>query len=1194
MAVAVERDEVERPFIEQLKAMGWQHVHGPDLKGESRAWHDVLLTERLAKALKRINLHSGSPWMTDANAARAIAELGGAAIGDRGLLGANFAATDTLLHGAQIPGHPSLHGDDDTHVQYIDWRIDDGPELVAGRNDFLVVDQLEVRTSGGEKSVLDLVLFVNDIPLAVVECKNPHGSDPLGLAIRDLRAYTGEPLDYDERERRDVPCGVPELFTTVQLLIAATGDTAHLGTISSAEEHFAAWRSIAPEEEGTLRRELRQAKILDPTPEGEAPAPLTEQQKLIGVVLRPANLLNIVRHYVLALPLKDGSAVKAVCRHQQYRAVEKAVRKLRTGRTRLDPGPDMDGRGGVIWHTQGSGKSLTMAFLARRLHMHKDPALNLFTIVVITDRTQLQDQLAAAVRISGSEVEVGETQSEVEGLLRGGGRRVVFAMIQKYGAGGRLTFAKDADGNADGDDRDLAAEPRARVAGAKGGPDTATRPRFPRCNDSTRILILIDEAHRSHTSVLHACLREAVPNAARIGFSGTPIMRGRLEDTGRIFGIEPDGRFLDEYRMDEAERDGVVVQVRYEGRTGEGRVRDGAALDRKFDDLVRRRSPQEQAALARRWNRPTERDVAESVPMIRAKAADILEHYVTSVLPGGFKAQVAAVSRDAVVRYRFALRDARDELLLRVEEFDPWALRGRVPERLERDELLLLRAWQYRNVLRRIDFVPVISAGAERKERRWLEWTDATRQAKHIERFLEDFPQLPPDNPWAAAGPAAPVVAASPSQPTGLPWSSPPMGRTGAVRRDDEAAQPIAFLIVKSMLLTGFDAPIEQVLYLDRPIRDAELLQAVARVNRPAPGKAGGYVVDYYGVFENLAETLADYRDDAPILCSVPDIGSEVPAMRDAAKEVRSFLARMGIDDAERPGDIAEALFAFHDEGDRHAFDELLGDFLRAVERVLPHEDALDHIPDARKWAWLQKRLRRHYRDAPGGTFTLRGYGRKVRAMIAEHLELPEIEQVIPPVSITSAAFDDAVREIREPRVAAAEMRHALRFHLEERVKREDPAKFTALSKALEDVLRDLHGRFEEQCERLHELIAEARREEAKDPRMAGLSVVEQRVYSQLEDRLASHPAFDQPDAELLRRLSTGACEVIAEAFAKVTYLGRNENLHSLTADIFTRLFEEGLMPKDADFAPLQELSHSLAGFAGSNRSSFTRWRPAQ
>jgi type I restriction enzyme R subunit len=347
-------------------------------------------------------------------------------------------------------------------------------------------------------------------------------------------------------------------------------------------------------------------------------------------------------------------------------------------------------------------------------------------------------------------------------------------------------------------------------------------------------------------------------------------------------------------------------------------------------------------------------------------------------------------------------------------------------------------------------------------------------------------------------------------------------------------------------------------------------------------------------VFENLAETLAGYRDDAPVVSSVPNVASDVPEMKRAAEEVEVLLARLGIGNTDRPSEIAEALFAFHDEGDRYAFDELLGEFLRAVERVLPHEDALEHIPAARRWALLQKRLRRHYRDAPGGTFTLRGYGRKVRAMIAEHLELPEIEQVIPPVSITSEAFDDAVRAIPEPRVAAAEMRHALRFHLEERVKREDPAKYTSLSKALEDVLRELHGRFEEQCERLHELIEEARQEEAGDPRLAGLSVMEQRVHNQLEDRLTGHPAFDTPDAELLRRLSVGVCDVITETVGKVTYLGRSENVHALAAEIFHQLINDGLMPKEADFAPLQELSQFLAGFAEDNRSWFTRRGQAQ
>ncbi|MCP3818849.1 type I restriction endonuclease [Streptomyces sp. A3M-1-3] len=1232
----VERDEVETPFVQQLKAMGWQHVHGPDLKREGRAYEDVLLKQRLTTAVKKINrLHGGnSPWMTDDHAARAIAELQAVSAGSDGrrLLDANFTSTARLLSGTQMPG-VKAHRGQDPHVEYIDYRPDEeaGGREITERNDFLAVTQLEVRTSGGEKSVLDIVLFVNGIPLVVVECKSPDLANPIGDAVRDLRAYSGNPLAYDERKDRRgaVPPGVPPLFKTVQLVIAADGRTAQLGTISSDEEHYAAWRSVSPERDSVLRRELRAAGLLKvpsddadkAQPDGRVPAirkalpELTEQQKLIGVVLRPAHLLNIVRHYVIALPVKGSTSgarrIKVVCRHQQYRAVEKMLLKLRTGRTRLDLGAVRDERGGVIWHTQGSGKSLSMAFLTRRLHMHPDPELNQFTVVVVTDRTQLQDQLSGALRVSGSEVDIAKTQADVEGMLKRGRRGVVFAMIQKYG--GRFAFEGDADGGG-GDDRDLAEEFQDEQARIDAGEDPARlgekpeekgegnetgekfrRPTFPECSTSPRYLVMVDEAHRSHTSVLHACLRKAVPNAAYVGFTGTPITKGRLTDTFRIFGGEPAQPYIDRYSMDEAETDGVVVRVRYEGRAGEGKVKDGKKLDAKFDDLIKHRSAEEKQALARRWSNPTERDIAESAPMIRKKALDMLEHYVTSVLTAGFKAQVAAVSRVATVRYRAALRDARDELLARVAHFTSQPFPGRGVETLEYAELVLLRTWQYRSLLRRIAFVPVISAGAERKERRWLEWTDPTRRDRHIERFLQDLPQLRPAKaPYLEGAPANPRVTAaakpSLSQSSALPWSppSPRMGQTGRVDHGDEEDTPIAFLIVKSMLLTGFDAPIEQVLYLDRPIRDAELLQAVARVNRPASGKDAGFVVDYYGVFANLAQTLAAYREDTYVMGSLLDIEAELPGLREAAENVQECLDDLGITDLDAPGGLPRAVLLLNDESDRHGFDEVLGTFLRSVDRVLPHEDALDHIPDARRWAMLQKRVRRHYRDAPGGTFTLRAYGRKVREMIADHLELESVEQRIPPVSITDAAFDLAVREVQEhsPREAAAEMQHALRFHLEERVRREDPARYNTLSQALADVLESLRDRWEDQIEELGDLIEQARSEVADDPRLVGLSRMERRVYGILEERFTADPAFDNPGAEQLRGLATGVCEVIDVVVGRVSYRGRSQDVSYLAAHIVERLRDVVPMPHGVNFDALERLGEYIAAFAGDTHGS--------
>ncbi|MBP0455082.1 type I restriction endonuclease subunit R [Kitasatospora sp. RG8] len=1169
MAVQTERDEVERPIVAQLQAMGWRHAPGTEVG--TLDVETPLLVDELGEALRRINVRASDrePWMDGTDVKRSIAELVSASLG-KGVAQANFDATDLLLSGLVLTGPSAAHGGASATVQYIEWH-----EERAALNEFTVVDQLRVRNRSGEVSVLDIVLFVNGIPLVAVECKSPDLADPIRSAVLDLRHYAGDPVADDERDDAAlfIPAGVPELFRTVQLLVAATAESAYLGTVTSTPDHFHPWRSIEPQSEATLRAEL-------PDHIGK----LNERHKLVGVVLRPAALLNVVRHYIIPLPVETESGgtrtVKAVARHQQYRATEKSVHRLLTGRTRGDSVAD-DERGGIIWHTQGSGKSLTMTFLVRRIHLHH--RLSEFMVVVVTDRTQLQDQLSKTLKLSESDVETAATRPEMEGLLRDGGRRVVFAMIQKYGTG--FTFAAEATG--DEDDRDLAEEYQ-EAARASVGREADTQPpavNFPECNTSSDILVLVDEAHRSHTNTLHAALRKAIPRAAKIGFTGTPIMTGRLEDTRRIF-----GGFLDTYRMAEAEHDRVVVRIRYEGRTGEGKVFDKDGLDRNFADLVRDLTDDKRNALRRS---PTARDVAETQPMIRAKAEDMLEHWVTWVLPGGgFKAQVAAVSRKAAVEYHHALRLARDALLTELAAFEPESVAGLPLEKLPRRQRYLYQAHQYRALLRRIDFVPIISPGAERKRREWLHWTDKDRQKAYIERFHQAFPHLPSEPEWVATTPFhVPASDAPTTSPAGdNPWSKvafeQPQTKEAIGPDPVHPESPIAFLIVKSMLLTGFDAPREQVLYLDRPIRDAELLQAVARVNRPMPGKDVGYVVDYHGVFEHLSGALAAYQQ-ADIDDTMRSLSEEIDGLGPAAEAVRTYLRAHGVTEADLAdlGRLGSAALAFEDETARFGYDEVLNQFLAVLERVLPHEHGLDYVADARRWGTLQKRIRRLYRDAPGGAFTLRRYGRKVRAMIADHLEGPEIEQVIAPVSLASQVFDDRVRAL-PPREAAAEMGHALRFHLEERVKREDPAKYAKLSERLEEILRELAGRFEEQIEVFGPLIEQARREDEEDPKLAGLSPLEQRVYRLLEQLIAENPGVARRDGAT-RPLVDVVCDTAAQIMVKVSFQGQHQDLDALANSIQNQLIKGGMRPAGSDWAPLRDIAQSLAAYAADNRRQF-------
>ncbi|WP_208877533.1 type I restriction endonuclease subunit R [Streptomyces armeniacus] len=1170
-----EQDEAERPFAAQLESMRWTHVRGSELTEEDREPGHPLLTGRLAEAVRRINpatprhAADGTPtpassWLDESAVGEVVGRLRRLVEHTDGptLEDANREATRLLLGGTTMRA-PS--GRDDP-VHYIDW------EPGSSRNDFLAVSQFQVRTPGGRTATLDLVLFVNGIPLAVVECKSPDLADPLGDAIRDLRAYAGRPLDTDERPGREHPCGVPAVFATAQLLVAADGTQAALGTISADEAHYAAWRSVTPdyEDDKALHREMRRAQQESLPGERHflaAGQDINGQHRLIAITLNQPNLLNIVRHYICELPVKNDAGevvkrVKAVCRHQQYRAVEKIVHGLRTRPSRLAPGAVEDDRGGVVWHTQGSGKSLTMAFLVRRLHMNRDPALNAFTVLVITDRKQLQDQLSEALQRSESPLQTAESQADVEGMLeyagRPGGRMVVFAMIQKYlGRVPGLVLDETArDERSLADDfeqarqRIDAGEDPADVVDPVPAENPARRREFRWCSDSDKVLVLIDEAHRSHASVLHACLRDAVPNAARIGFTGTPILQGRKKLSSEIF-----GRTIDVYRMDEAEADGVVVPVRYEGRTGPAQVTEGEDLNTRFADLLAPLTAKQKEALRGRWNRPTGRDVAESVPMIRAKAVDMLIHYVKGPLRRGFKAQVAAVSREAAVLYRHALRDARAELMARVRSFDPDRLRGVDPRDYRaypkdpfNDDLLLLKAWQFQRVLRRIDFVPVISAGVEQKSGRWREWTDPDCQAEHIARFLQPLPTPPPENPWATEHPEEERKGDPPPLGGTNPWSK--SGLPPALAEEP----PVAFLIVKSMLLTGFDAPVEQALYLDRPIRDAELLQAVARVNRPAPRKELGLVVDYYGVLKDLTVTLATYRDDpSPEVREggMRDMATEVPGLEAAAAEVERFLGDREITGLHSRAGMVNAMLMLADEDDRAEFDRLLSEFMRSLDRVLPHEAALGHVADAQWWTLLQKRVRRLYRDAPDGDFSLRAYGREVREMIADHLSLPQITQEIVPVSINDPEFDAAVERLANVRLAAAEQQHGLRYHLEQHERRERPQLYEELSKELDRVLREFDGRWEEMKRELGALIVRARQQDEANPALAGLTPAERLMHAQLADRLAREgDGLALPD-EQLRDLGVQVCAAVTARVTLASFRSQESHLTSLETEIF-------------------------------------------
>jgi type I restriction enzyme R subunit len=984
-----ELETVEKPFVEQLQMMGWRYVEG-DLDAPAHtsrtSFTEVIQEATLRRQLHALNLDpNGQPWLDGERLSQAISAM--TRIPAHRLMEANQGATELLLGGLRVEGLRGWDGGRGQTIQFIDWAH---PE----RNEFTVVNQYRVDcppgyTRGKAFIVPDLVLLVNGIPLVVVECKSPSVPEPLAEAVDQLRRYSNQRRASGEVDDNE---GNEPLFHTNQLLIATSFDEARVGSVGAAFRHYAAWKTVVgPDGQGT---EAEVAAAL-----GKAQP--SEQERLVAGLLRPAHLLDVVRHFMLFMTA-DGQTVKSVCRYQQYRAVNRAIHRLRTGKTRRQDG-EHDRRGGIVWHTQGSGKSLTMVFLMRKLRT--DPLLRRMKVVVVTDRHDLERQLSDTATLTGQNLLRATSANDLKRHLRRQGPDIVFGMIQKQRGG------------------DAAGEPGLR---AEDRPKAAVREPAPRpypsevLNEDEAILVLVDEAHRGQAGDLQATLLAGLPNCARIGFTGTPILMGDKKRTHEIF-----GEFIDRYTIREAEADGAIVPILYEGRTAEGAVKDGANLDDLFEDLFREHTPEELEAIKAKY--ATKGQIFEAPDLIRDKARDMLRHYVTNILPNGFKAQVVAYSRLAVVRYLDAFTTARDQLLAEAEGLSP-------DDKALGDEALCTRppavqaqvqAWRWREVLRRIEFAPIISGG-NNDDPAWKQWTDSAAQERRIKRFK------------------LPLLHADPAK-----------------------ADPLAFLIVKSMLLTGFDAPIEGVMYLDRPIREAELLQTIARVNRTGHGKQFGIVVDYYGLAHHLREALNVYAED-DIDGALQSLKDEIPVLRDRHLRVVDLFHSRGIDSV---ADTEACVEALADERLRAEFAVKLKAFLGMLDVVLPRPEGLPFAADAKKLAFIYARARNRYRDTP---VLGKDVGAKVRKLIDDHVVSMGVDPKIPPVSLTDADF--GTRLAREPndRAKASEMEHAIRAHIREHLD-QDPVAYRKLSERLRDVLAELGEQWDELSKALQGLVDEIR-----------------------------------------------------------------------------------------------------------------------
>lgn len=1041
----------ERSIADLLRALGWSEIIAAEPSSEVPEdgrdnYRDELLVDRFREKICVIN-----PELDEQQLNRVYEQVRHVT-SEPDLVEANKSFTELLLQGIVVPGVPGQNGGRSRRVRLVDWGEPASNDLRVIRNFRLDRPLAE----GSPSVVLDYVLFVNGLPLAVIRDPAPDRTPTVSEAIADLRSYTGE--------RQDGPLEtIPGLFSYTQVLVATDGSTrALLGTITSAPEHFAEWKSVEPTRQEQIRAEF-----------GLSPNRLTSLERLVIGALRPAHLLDLIRNFT-AFQQTDDRVMKLVARYPQFRAVHRITNRLLTG----EPGAPgrKDRRGGVVWHTQGSGKSYTMAFLIRK--MRTTPGLSDFKVVVAVDRVDLRKQLNDSLALSGETVRPAGGVLHARELLSDGVPDVVLIMMQHAQRDDSLPDAEN--------------EPERLGTGV-----LDSRVHFPELTRSMKVVVIADEAHRTQGGWLHSRLQRGLPGAAWIGFTGTPLTK---EDKLRRRTTGVFGKFFDTYTLRESVADGATVPIRYEQRRSEAFLVDRVALDAEYAEEVGG-TPEDRETEQRKLNT---RQILESEDLIAAKARDMLRHWVSIVLPNGFKAQVATALRLAAVRYHDALHRARDDLVAELVAYR--AVKEQDPDYDHPDRRFLEAALPFEPLLRIVDFVPVISPGDRRDPRTgeirrdppdWARWTSGSAHDTHIALFKARLPapetigsggpstaEVPGPGPWTSievrpelasrgAGPWDYVETADDDlnyRPAASP-SSPSQGPGGG-------ATPVAFIIVQSMLLTGFDAPVEQVLYLDRPIKDVELLQAIARVNRTARLKTVGLVVAYVGLLRHLDVALSSYDDEDIIGAKTFLDEEDVPRLHEARDAVRNFLSAHGIGPLTGTAETDKLLVLLSDTRLRSEFDRLVNEFVTYLDRVLPRDDALRYEDDAREFGAAQYRVRNCFRDTRSGGLDPYTYGAKVRHLIDDHLTAIGIAQRVPPIEITAADFRERVLALDNPHVRAMEMEHALRRHLAERLG-SDPAYYEQLSDRLDRLLDQLRDDAERLATALDELIHEVREREA-------------------------------------------------------------------------------------------------------------------
>ena len=887
----------EQPAIKRLEQLGYSYVE--DSYNEEREnTSEVVLKNRLEAAIQRIN-----PWLNEVNVYKvyqAITSVNGSSV-----LEINQKIHELLRNGITLK--QVIDGKEVFKVaQFIDFHN-------IENNAFLVVNQMTFRNRLGRDSKPDILIFINGLPIAVIECKSPSAKNAWDTAYSDLVAY--QDLNPKLFHYNQICCGIWEVG-------------GRYGAIGAPQQFYSVFK---PSKDDTEITSIAKNK----------------QDELLIALFKKERLLDTIRNFVL-FEVEEGITIKKLPRYQQYRATNKIIARLQ------------DGQGGVVWHTQGSGKSITMAYLTRKLQT-PEYGFNNPTVLIMTDRKDLDRQITSTfINLGFPNVQQANTVSHLDTLLRNDYGGIITTTLQKF-------QEIDQEATEQTDETELEEQGEQRVEKIINGKQLTKITKVKQdgkwveahrievtleeLSEKENLYVLVDEAHRSHYGFLVSFMRTVLPNAKFVAFTGTPISKEDKSTLAEFYG----GDYIDVYTINEAVNDGATVELMYDQGIALLSVKK-EELDQKFEEEFGHYSEVKKDALKekaiKKYQLSNER--------ILEISKHILEDYKTKIYPNEHKAMLVCVGREAAIKYQQVFTKLKEE--------------------------------GFHNFESKV----VMSIGTPKTDKIAKEYHETLKWNEENPNKQKPVWIVPPAD--------VKTVTDNFKLPFGDVKNK---EKSGKLKHDNTA-----FIIVSDMLLTGWDAPIASCLYLDKPLKEHNLLQAIARVNRSRKGKSKGYIMDYNGITEELVKALKIFSGDIRPDDILKNINEELPQLAIHHTKLIDFFKPLRIDRNHERDAYADAAVRYIEPIDkRDEFKLLIKNFNKSINIVLQNTEAMKYFNDFKLFNLIKAKASNAFEEDNELKIS-NEESKKLQKLIDEHLKVEGVANLLnEPVSIIDKEkFEEEIR----------------------------------------------------------------------------------------------------------------------------------------------------------------------------------------